>query len=154
MRLADRFGAARFAQMAEHLRRFAAQFGIPDLRVPERIPNTRRVLGLAEWARDQGRLHPFREAAMAAHWSEGLDLEDEGVLAETARRAGLDPRAARAALADPVHAARVDAMGAEAARAGVTGIPTFIIGRRRVVGCQPYQLLAAEAEAAGAERRR
>jgi predicted DsbA family dithiol-disulfide isomerase len=45
-------------------------------------------------------------------------------------------------------------MGAEAARAGVTGIPTFIIGRRRVVGCQPYQLLAAEAEAAGAERRR
>jgi predicted DsbA family dithiol-disulfide isomerase len=91
---------------------------------------------------------------MAAHWSEGLDLEDEGVLAETARRAGLDPGGARAALADPVHAARVDAMGAEAARAGVTGIPTFIIGRRRVVGCQPYQLLAAEAEAAGAERRR
>jgi predicted DsbA family dithiol-disulfide isomerase len=58
-----------------------------------------------------------------------------------------------AAVAEPAFRARVDAMGREAARAGVTGIPTFLIGDRRVVGCQPYEVLAAAAEAAGAKRR-
>ena len=44
-------------------------------------------------------------------------------------------------------------MGREAAPAGVTGIPTFDLGELRVVGCQPYEVLAAAAEQAGARRR-
>jgi len=139
--------------MADHLRRFAAAFGVEGLRIPERTPNTRKALALAEWARDQGRLHPFREAAMSAHWRDGQDIEDEQVLARLAAAAGLDPEAAAAALRDPLYAGRVDSMGDEAARAGVTGIPTFFIGDRMVVGCQPYELVAAEAEAAGARHR-
>jgi predicted DsbA family dithiol-disulfide isomerase len=31
---------------------------------------------------------------------------------------------------------------AEAERMKITGIPTFIIGKKRVEGCQPYQILA------------
>jgi predicted DsbA family dithiol-disulfide isomerase len=153
MRLADRYGAARFAQMADHLRDFAARFGIGDLRIPERTPNTRQALALAEFARDRGRLHQYRRAAMGAHWREGRDLEDEATLAELARRAGLDPDQGRAALRDPAYQARVAAMGGEAARDGVTGIPTFFVAGRQVVGCQPYEVLAAAAEAAGARRR-
>jgi predicted DsbA family dithiol-disulfide isomerase len=34
-------------------------------------------------------------------------------------------------------------MGRQAARAGVTGIPTFDVGTERVVGAQPYEVLAA-----------
>ncbi len=139
--------------MADHLRRFAAAFGVEGLRIPERTPNTRKALALAEWARDQGRLHPFRRAVMDAHWRQGLDIEDEKVLAGLAQAAGLDPGAVPAALRDPLYAARVDAMGDEAARAGVTGIPTFFIGDRVVVGCQPYEAVAAQAEASGARRR-
>lgn len=152
-RLAERYGERRFAEMADHLRRFAAYFGIEGMRIPERTPNTREALAIAEWARDQGRLHPFRRAAMDAHWREGLDLEDDAVLGDLARRAGLDPERAVAAASDPAYVARVDAMGAEAAGAGVTGIPTFFIGDRKVVGCQPYEVVAAEARAAGARRR-
>ena len=33
-------------------------------------------------------------------------------------------------------------MGREAAAAGVTGIPTFDIETERVVGAQPYEVLA------------
>lgn len=153
MRLADRYGAARAAQMADYLRRFAAAFGVEGLRIPERTPNTRKALALAEWARDRGRLHPFRDAVMSAHWREGKDIEDEKVLADLAAAAGLDPQEALAALRDPLYAGRVDSMGDEAARAGVTGIPTFFIGDRMVVGCQPYDRVAAEAEASGARRR-
>ncbi len=152
-RLADRYGERRFAEMTASLRRFAAGFGIEGLRIPERTPNTRKALAVAEWARDQGRLHPFRRAAMNAHWREGRDLEDHGVLGDLARSAGLDPGEAVAAASDPAYRARVDAMGEEAARAGVTGIPTFFIGDRKVVGCQPYEAIAAEAESAGVRRR-
>ncbi len=152
-RLADRYGERRSAEMADYLRRFAAAFGVEGMRIPERTPNTRKALAIAEWARDQGRLHAFRRAAMNAHWREGRDIEDDGVLADLARRAGLDPERAVAAASDPVYVARVDTMGSEAARAGVTGIPTFFIGHRKVVGCQPYEVVAAQAEAAGAMRR-
>jgi predicted DsbA family dithiol-disulfide isomerase len=90
---------------------------------------------------------------MDAYWQDGLDLEDDAVLAGCARTAALDPAAAMAALADPALEARVDAARAAAGRAGVTGIPTFDIGDLRVVGCQPYPVLARAAEEAGARRR-
>jgi predicted DsbA family dithiol-disulfide isomerase len=151
--LAERYGERRSAEMGEYLRRFAAAFGVEGMRIPQRTPNTRKALAVAEWARDQGKLHAFRRAAMNAHWREGRDLEDDAVLADLARGAGLDPERAVAAASDPVYVARVDAMGSEAARAGVTGIPTFFIGDRKVVGCQPYEVVAAQAEAAGALRR-
>ncbi len=62
-------------------------------------------------------------------------------------------RRALAATADPALLARVDAARARALEAGVTGIPTFDIGPLRVVGCQPYEVLAAAARKAGAGRR-
>ena len=58
-----------------------------------------------------------------------------------------------ASLEDPAIVQRVDAMGREAARAGVTGIPTFDLGELRVVGCQSYEVLASAAEQAGARRK-
>lgn len=139
--------------MQQYLASFAAGFGIYDLHEHERSPNTRLALALAEHARDRGRLHEARHALMDAFWRRGEDLEDREVLARCAREAGLDPAAALLALEDPAVVARVDAMGREAARAGVTGIPTFDVGGRRVVGCQPFEVLAAAAEAAGARRR-
>jgi len=147
------FGAERARQMRAHLLEFAARAGVEGMVVPEHKPNTRRALALAEHARDRGRLDEVRQGLMDAYWREGLDIEDGAVLARVARAGGLDPVAALSAIEAPDVLARVDAMGAEAARAGVTGIPTFDIGERRVVGAQPYPVLAAEAEAAGARRR-
>jgi predicted DsbA family dithiol-disulfide isomerase len=147
------FGAARVKAMGDHLRRFAEGFGVEGLRIGDRSPSTRKALALAEHARDQGRLHEVRRALMDAFWRRGEDLEDPAVLAACAGAAGLDPATALAALEDPALQARVAAMGREAARAGVTGIPTFDLGELRVVGCQPYEVLAEAAERAGAARR-
>lgn len=149
----DYFGEARSREAADYLGRFAARFGIHGMRIGDRIPNTAAALAVSEHARDQGRLHPFRRAAMEAHWLHGQDLEDPEVLAHCARAADLDPDRAVAAADDPAYRARVAAMGKEARRAGVTGIPTFFIGRRVVGGCQPYELLAQAAAAEGAVRR-
>jgi predicted DsbA family dithiol-disulfide isomerase len=139
--------------MRAYLTRFAAEFGVTGMTFREVMPSTRRVLAVAEFARDQGKLQAFRTAAMEAAWRHGQDVEDPEVLAHCASAAGLDPVAAVEAFDEPKYLARVMTMGAEARRTGVTGIPTVLVGTRRVVGCQPYQALAAAAEAEGAKRR-
>lgn len=139
--------------MHDYLGRFAAQFGVTGMTFRDVMPSTRRALAVAEYARDQGKLHAFRAAAMEAAWRHGQDVEDPEVLALCARSAGLDPVAAVEAFDEPKYLARVMTMGAEARRMGVTGIPTVLVGAHRVVGCQPYEALAAAAEAEGARRR-
>jgi predicted DsbA family dithiol-disulfide isomerase len=154
MPLADLFGAARVASMHRYMQGFARSFGVEDMRQSDRLPNTRWPLAVAELARDQGKLEAFRKIAMEAHWRRGLDLENGAALEALATEAGLAPGAAERALADPSYLARIDATRAESHRIGVTGIPTFLIGRERVVGCVPYDELAGavrRAQAGGAQ---
>lgn len=146
------FGAGQVEPMRQHMKRFAAQFGIHDMRHPDRLPNTRRILAAAELARDEGRLDDFRAAAMNAYWRGGADLEDTAVVREIARQVGLDADSAVAAMDDPRYLDRVDAVRRESINAGVTGIPTFFIGEQTIVGCQPYPVLASAVERAGGAR--
>lgn len=147
------FGEDRGREMRQYLLEFAGRAGVSGMRIPEHKPNTRRALALAEHARDHGRLDEVRIALMDSYWRRGRDIEDEEVLAEVACASGLDPEAAIRVLSAPDILKRVDEMRAGARSAGVTGIPTFFIGGKRLVGAQPYDILAAEAEAAGARRR-
>jgi predicted DsbA family dithiol-disulfide isomerase len=151
--LAALLGAGRVPAAKEHLRQFAARFGVTGIMHPDRLPNTRRVLAMAEHARDLGKLEEFRRAGMEAHWRHGNGLESADDLRAIAESVGLDGAAALAAADAPRYAALVDARIAEAHALGVTGIPTFVIGDEEVVGCQPYEVLAAAAVRAGATRR-
>lgn len=168
MPLATLFAGRPIKPMQDQLATFAAGFGV-KMRFSERIPNTRRPLALAEYARQQGRLEPFREAAMDAHWQEGVNIEDSEVLRRLAQEAGLDPMAALNAADGPEMQARVDQLGGEAKRWGVTGIPTYFLlpdgwepgkvqpelpGKPvRIVGCQPYETVLAGCMRAGIARR-
>jgi predicted DsbA family dithiol-disulfide isomerase len=153
VRLDEMFGAERVRRMRPYLLEFARSQGVAGMIVPARMPSTRPALALAEWARDQGRLHPVRNGLMEAYWREGLDIEDAEVLARVAAGAGLDGAAALEGSRSPAIRERVAAMGREAAAAGVTGIPTFDVGGERVVGAQPYDVLAAAVERQGGRRR-
>ena len=141
------------AAMHERTKRFGAGFGVLDFQPPDWLSNTRRALAIAEHARDVGKLAPFKQAALAANWRQGRNLENDADLRFVAEAAGLDPNVALAAAADPDLLARVDARQEEARRHGVRGIPTFAFGDLQIVGCQPYEALAAAAERAGVERR-
>ena len=151
--ITDRVSRERLPQLKSGLREFAASFGVENLDLPERLPNTRRALAIAEYAREQGKLEAFRDAAMHAHWREGKNLEDEHDLREIALCAGLEPEAALQARGADRYLQRVDAIREEATQIGVTGIPTFVLGRYGVVGCQPYDVIARAADRAGARRR-
>jgi predicted DsbA family dithiol-disulfide isomerase len=90
---------------------------------------------------------------MHAHWRAGKNLEDEEDLRDIALGAGLEPEAALQAMDAERYLQRVDAIREEATQLGVTGIPTLVIGRYGVVGCQPYAVITQAAERAGALRR-
>jgi predicted DsbA family dithiol-disulfide isomerase len=139
--------------MTAHVQQFARGMGVTGMQARERLNNTRRALAVAEWARDQGHLQAFREAAMEAYWHRGEDLEDPEVLVRLAKQAGLAAEQARAAMDAPEYQARVDALRAEGHAVGVSGIPTSFIGSHRVVGCQPYEVFAEAARRAGAKPR-
>jgi len=151
--LLEQLFPGRAAAMMAHAEQVARSFGVTDIRIPGRLNNTRRALALAEWARSQGKLLEFRDAAMEAYWRRGGDLEDAEVLARLAEQAGLPAGQASAAMDAPEYQSRVDALQAEGRAAGVTGIPTAFIGNVRVVGCQPYEVFAEAARRAGVRRR-
>jgi predicted DsbA family dithiol-disulfide isomerase len=153
MRLDEYFPRERLSVMSEHLKAVAAHFGIEDFRQSDRIPNTRRALALAEVARDEGKLDAYRERAMKAHWSDGMDLENDDDLATIARDAGLSADAVARSKSDPRYLQRVDEAREEAAHIGVQGIPTFILDRYAVSGAQSYEVFRQLAEKAGAEKR-
>ena len=153
MELAEKFGAARLEAMHANLERFARSFGITDMQLRKRSPNTRRALAMAEYAREQGKLDDFRSRAMDAHWRRGMDLESDADLRTLATESGLDAEAALAASHDRRHLDRIDERREEAEARGVTGIPTFVIGNQGVVGCQPWEVLAQFVEACGGKKR-
>ncbi len=136
------------------MKEFAASFGVENMASPEVLPNTHRILAMAEYAREIGTLDVFRTLAMQARWEENRDLEDDDVLSDLATATGLDPQQAIVACDSADYLARVDSLGAEAKRMGITGIPTFIIGETRIVGCQPYQELANAVRQAGGSPRK
>jgi predicted DsbA family dithiol-disulfide isomerase len=152
MPLSALFRGASIPALHERTKRFAAGFGVENFSPPDWVQNSRKALAVAEHARDEQRLEPFRQAAMEAHWRNGKNLENADHLREIAAAAELDPERALAAATDPALLARVDARQAEAKRAGVRGIPTFVFGDAEVmVGCQPYDALYAAALRAGAK---
>jgi predicted DsbA family dithiol-disulfide isomerase len=142
--LSQLFPGVDLAALHARTKAFASHFGVTDFEPPNWLSNTRAVLAGAEYAREQGRLEAFREAAFFANFRDGKDLEEEATLRELARSAQLDEQAVR----DGAYLDTVDERQALARQAGVSGIPTFVLLGQRLVGCQPYEQLASFAREA------
>lgn len=53
-------------------RRFGASFGVEDFQPPDWLRNSRMALAIAEHARDEGRLEPWRQAATRSQGIRGI----------------------------------------------------------------------------------
>ena len=137
-------------QAQEYLQSRARELGL-EMNTPPVIANSRRALLLAEYARDHDRFDAVNRALFAAYWVDGRNLADEAVLREIAAGAGLDADEALAAVERGDGGERVSAAMAEAAGAGITGTPSFIVADRYlIVGAQPYEwMLQAMHQIAG-----
>jgi predicted DsbA family dithiol-disulfide isomerase len=139
--LSNLFRGADLPSLHARTKAFAASFGVVDFEPQNWLHSTRRALAAAEYARDQDRLDAFRKAAFAACFRQGLDIEADSTLLALAQTAELSGPALVRAADDPAYLARIDARQQQARKAGISGIPTFVLGDRRAVGCQPYENL-------------
>lgn len=168
MAITDLFPADRVEAMRVPLRAASARMGVA-MKEPDHIPNTRRALALCAQAQAAGALQAARDVLQDAYWVHERDLEEDAVLAEAARAAGLDADAAVAACDAPAWQERVAQMRAEGQRWGVTGIPAIFLlpegwtveGRQgctgpdpiRVSGAQPIEVLREAVRRVGGQPR-
>lgn len=127
-------------RMMRNLRTMGAGYGIIFSDIT-RISNSRLALQAAEFSREQGRFEAFHDAVLQAYFAAGLDIGDAEVIAQLGRDAGLDVPALERALAAGTYLPRLKAMQEEASRAGVDGVPTFVLGgKKTIVGAQPLEV--------------
>jgi predicted DsbA family dithiol-disulfide isomerase len=128
------------ARAEEGVNRLAAQVGL-QLRLHDRLINSRPALAAAEFAREQGRFDAMHQALFRAYWDEGRDVSDLAVLREVAARVGVDVPAMEQAIAQDRFGGYLDARRAEAEELMINGIPAHVIDDRYLVmGAQPYDV--------------
>lgn len=134
--LSDRWGA-RYAEAMEMYRRIEAQCeeaGLPFVR-PDRVPNTRRALETAEWARRHApeAAMPLERAMFEAQFVDQRPLDDPDVVDDLVVAAGADAAEARRAVETGELADAMTAAKATAASLGISATPTWIVGGRVLV---------------------
>lgn len=141
--LEARFGAQQKAvELIGAVTKAAAAAGLEiDFTRIAREPNTLDAHRLIHWAGLEGRQAAVVSALFRAHWREGRDIGDAGVLRNIAMAAGLDgDLTARLLASDADRQETLDRIAHSRAR-GVTSVPTFIIAETHVLsGAQPPEL--------------
>ena len=83
----------------------------------------------------------LRDALYRAYFEDSRNIGDIEVLVDIAAANGITADQARHVLTGRTHKDAVDADWALARSYGITGVPSFIAGGRKVVGAQPYSTL-------------
>jgi predicted DsbA family dithiol-disulfide isomerase len=136
---AGRSGVDRKAMHAQMKARMDAE-GLP---YGERTMtyNSRLAQELGKWADTQPGGEAFHDAMFRAYFVEARDISQPDVLLDIAKGVGLSVDDARDVLEKRTFKEAVDADWALSRQYGITGVPTFVVGRRGVVGAQPYEAL-------------
>ncbi len=103
--------------------------------------NSRLAQELGAWADTRPCGEAIHDALFRAYFVDGRNIGDPQVLLEVVRSIGLPVEEAKEMLEKRTFKAAVDADWEKSRRYGVTGVPTFVIGRNGVVGAQPYEVL-------------
>ena len=141
------------AQAEAGVNRMAAAVGL-ELKIHERLINSRPALQAAEFAKELGLFNAMHHELFRAYWDEGRDVSDITVLREVASRAGVDVAGMEAALDANRFGDYLDARRAEAEELMINGIPAHVIADRYLVmGAQPYDLFERVMAKAGVPKR-
>ncbi len=139
------------ARLEAEVSRQAREIGV-ELELPGFVANSHEALQAAEFARDVGEdaFRRVHRALFRACFVHGRNLGRRAVLLEVADEAGLDREGLEHALEDGRYRSELDRASEEAERYGIDGTPTLLVGRHKVVGAAPTEVLR---EAAGRARR-
>jgi predicted DsbA family dithiol-disulfide isomerase len=127
--------------MINNLRITAEELGLP-FGSRSKTYNSRLAQELGLWAEDQGKGEPFHMAAFHAYFADGQNLAKMDVLLKLARDVGLSEKAAEEVLTSRTYRDKVDRDWADSRFKAINAVPTFVMGRHKLVGAQSYQNLA------------
>ena len=119
----------------------------------ERTFNSRLAQELGKFGDERG-VPQIHNALYRAYFVEGSNIAKLPVLIKAATSVGIPADEARDVLTERRLRAAVDEDWARSRQLGVTGVPTFVIGRKGLVGAQPYEDLEELVRSAGAQPRR
>lgn len=142
------------ARLEAEVGRQARQLGL-ELQMPAFVANSHEALQAAEFARDLGE-EAFRRThrrLFRAYFVEGRNLGRRETLLEVAAASGLDREGLEHALEDGRYRSELERAAEEAERYEVTGTPTLLVGRHKVVGAAPPEVLREAADRARRDRR-
>ena len=138
--IAEKYGssAEQSQQARTHLTTVGKDLGFTfNFSDESRIVNTFQAHQLLDWAEAQGRQHPLKLALFDAYFTQGQDVSQTEVLLSAAETAGLDPQAARAALASGDHVAPVRKKQQFWTSRGIQGVPSMVFaGKYLLTGAQ------------------
>jgi predicted DsbA family dithiol-disulfide isomerase len=103
--------------------------------------NSRLAQELGKWADTQPGGDALHDALFRAYFVEARDISQPAVLLEIAGRVGLSVDGAREVIEKRTFKDAIDKDWELSRAYGITGVPTFVAGRRGVVGAQPYDVL-------------
>ena len=103
--------------------------------------NSRLAQELGKWADTQPGGEALHDALFRAYFVEARDISRPEVLLEIAEKIGLPVDVAREVIEHRTFKDAVDADWKLSREYGITGVPTFVIGRYGVVGAQPYETI-------------
>ena len=140
--LADLFAGRNVDRKAMHAQ-MKARMDAEGLPYGERTMtyNSRLAQELGKWADTQPGGEALHDALFRAYFVEARDISQPAVLLDIVQHAGLPADGAREVLEKRTFKEAVDADWKLARQYGITGVPTFVVGRHGVVGAQPYEAL-------------
>lgn len=115
--------------------------------------NSRLAQELAKWAEAQGRGDAYHDAVFRAYFVDGQNIGQVGVLIGIAESIGLSGSEAGEVIEERKFRKAVDADWTRAYQLGITGVPTFVLHQRGLVGAQPYEALEELLANEGVKRR-
>ena len=151
--LADLFAGRNVDRTAMHAQ-MKARMDAEGLPYGERTMtyNSRLAQELGKWADTQPGGEAIHDALFRAYFVEARDISQPAVLLDIAQHVGLSADGAREVLEKRTFTDAVDADWKLSRQYGVTGVPTFVVGRHGVVGAQPYEALEQLVQKAAPQR--
>jgi predicted DsbA family dithiol-disulfide isomerase len=105
-----------------------------DITMPVHRSNSRMALIGTEIARKMGKISQYRTEMFRVHWVEKKDISAINVLRGVCNNVGIDPDVFEREIANPAFDAILRENDKEAERIGVDKAPSYVLGRRIVVG--------------------
>jgi predicted DsbA family dithiol-disulfide isomerase len=150
--LAALFGGREADRRARH-EQMKARMAAEGLPYGERTMtyNSRLAQELGKWADTQPGGEALHDALFRAYFVEARDISQLVVLLDIVKHVGLSLDDAREVLEKRTFKDAVDEDWNLSRQYGITGVPTFVVGRHGVVGAQPYEVLEQLARKGAAE---